>query len=516
MQLILQANHIKKQYGVRTILDFESLQVYEGNKIGIVGLNGAGKTTLLGILSGELDPDEGSVSRKREVAYIRQFEEHDGTLSGGETVKKRITRETARRDTIIFADEPTANLDQDGVRWVQSKLEAAGTVLLISHDRHLLDAVCDRIIEVKDGKLYFYTGNYSDYVEQAELQKDQQLQQFEEFKKKKEQLTSAIQTKDKRVSHQKSKRKNALKKNSSEARLGGHKWAASVKHAEKEAKVLKARLDRLEAVERPRELPKFRINFEKTDPPVSKIIVSSDSFSFAYGDNAIFDKATFAIPNGKKVAITGKNGAGKTTLFRQIQAGDPQIRIAPKLQFGYLHQGLENIDPTKTVLENAMRDSVQERADVYSVLAGLLFTGGDFEKKAAALSGGERIRLSLGMLIVSGCNALMLDEPTNYLDIRSIEAVQRMVKEYPGAVLLVSHDAAFRKAVTDMELLVEGGKVHAIQQETKPAKPSEADRMILELRRTKLASSISSAPSEEKARLEAEYQTVLEELRRFG
>jgi macrolide transport system ATP-binding/permease protein len=124
-----------------------------------------------------------------------------------------------------------------------------------------------------------------------------------------------------------------------------------------------------------------------------------------------------------------------------------------------LHQGLENLDPARTVLENGLRVSIQDRASTYSILAGLLFSGGDFEKKAGVLSGGEKIRLALAMLIASDCNGLMLDEPTNYLDIRSIEAVQTMVKAYPGTVLVVSHDRRFLRETTEMELRIEDGQI---------------------------------------------------------
>jgi macrolide transport system ATP-binding/permease protein len=459
MPLILQAHHIKKQYGIRTILDFESFQVYEGDKIGVVGANGAGKTTLLGILSGEIPPDEGTVSLLRETAYIRQFEEGEATLSGGENVKRRIRRETGKEDSIIFADEPTANLDEDGIRWLRGKLYAAGTVLLISHDRELLDELCTRIVEVKDGKLHFYTGNYSDYQAQAELAREQLVEQHGEYLQKKAQLTAAIQKKSQKAAHQKRQKKEDLKRNPSEARLGGHKRAASIKQQEKEAKVLKARLERLEDVELPRTPPKFRMDFSLTDPPKNKFVLQGSGICFAYGEKVIFEEAAFAIPNGRKVAITGRNGAGKTTLLRMIANRDPQLEIAPRLKMGMLHQGLENLDPARTVLENGLRVSIQDRASTYSILAGLLFSGGDFEKKAGVLSGGEKIRLALAMLIASDCNGLLLDEPTNYLDIRSIEAVQTMVKAYPGTVLVVSHDRRFLRETTEMELRIEGGHI---------------------------------------------------------
>ncbi|MCL2056835.1 MAG: ATP-binding cassette domain-containing protein [Oscillospiraceae bacterium] len=460
MQLILQAVGIKKQYGARTVLAFEKLQVYEGDKIGVVGLNGAGKSTLMGILSGDIAPDEGTVVRNCNVGYIRQFDETDPTLSGGGNTKRRIAQETAVEDSILFADEPTANLDQDGVDWVRAKLTEAKTVLLISHNRDLLDDICTAVIEIKDSGLIFYTGNYSDYEAASKLKAQQLAQKHAEIVRKKEQLLDAVRTKERKVARQRQKKKAQQKKNPSEARLGGAKRAASMKQQEKEAKVLKARIEKLGEVQGPRRQPKFRMDFSLTDPPKNKTVISGEDISFAYGKKVIFDGAALAVPGGAKIALTGRNGSGKTTLLRMIHARDPQLTIAPKLRMGYLFQGLENLDGDKTVLENCLAVSVQDRASAYSILAGLLFTGDDFEKKASVLSGGERIRLSLAMLIASDCNGLMLDEPTNYLDIRSIEAVRDMIKEYPGTVIVVSHDSRFLRETVTSVLRVDGGKIH--------------------------------------------------------
>ena len=540
-EIILTAKNIKKQYGLRTILDFETFAIYEGERVGVVGLNGAGKTTLLHILSGEIPPDEGQVYRLRQSAYIRQFEEREEgeTLSGGENVKKRIQRELSLEDSIVFADEPTANLDKDGVKWLESRMKAARTMMIISHDRQLMDKLCTRMIEVREGKLHFYTGNYTDYVRQKQEEEARIAQQKAELQHIKTQLAKAIEAKERHVSRQKKQKKKDQLKNSSEARLGGYKRAASHQKLEKEAQVMKHRVGRLneqlEKLDTIRKAPKFRMNFSRTNPPEGKIVVQCQNLSFAYGDKIIFNRAEFAVPNGQKIAITGKNGAGKTTLLRLLYQKDAQFTVAPKLKWGYLWQGLENLMDEKTVLENVLAVSVQERAEAYSILAGLLFTGTDFDKKAGVLSGGERIRLSLAMLIASDCNALLLDEPTNYLDIPSVEAVQATIKAYPGTVLIVSHDAYFLQAVADQEWQVESGKIAAgritagkainppaIEVERKaitakasaPEATDPAKRMVLEMRRVQLTAAISAAPAEQKEALEEEYAQVLRDLAR--
>jgi macrolide transport system ATP-binding/permease protein len=537
MRLILQAAGIKKQYGVRTVLDFDGIQIYEGDKIGVVGVNGAGKTTLLGILSGDVQPDEGTVTRRCDVGYIRQFEEDEGdepALSGGENVKKRIQREVGLEDSIVFADEPTANLDADGVKWLRGKLLAAKTVLLISHDRQLLDEVCSRMIEIKDGKLYFYTGNYSDYLEKTEKARERQSLEHAQYERQREQLVRAVQIKERQAARIRRKHKAGLINNSHEMRNVKDAVAAKQKKAEHDKAVLKTRLERLEKVDPPKKPPKFRIDFSLTDPPQNKRVISCGGLSFAYGDKLIFRDAEFVIPGGSKTAVTGKNGSGKTTLLRLIYEGHPAIVKAPRLKLGYFRQGFENLDPRKTVLENVMAVSVQDKASVYSILAGLLFRQDGFYKPAGVLSGGERIRLAVAMLIASDCNALMLDEPTNYLDTSSVEAVQRMIREYPGTVILVSHDRYFVRETTDRELRLDRGSVVSI--ETSPETSSEVsssaktppfpvaasgekrgasdsaanmEKMILDMRRAELAAQITAASPERKEVLERRYAALM-------
>jgi macrolide transport system ATP-binding/permease protein len=458
-EIVLTAANIKKTYGTKTVLDFASFKVYEGEKIGVVGLNGAGKTTLLGVLCGDITPDGGFVSLAKEAGYIRQFGENEARLSGGGNTKRRIQEETGKRDSIIFADEPTSNLDSDGISWVRAKLLAAKTVLLISHDRALLDDICDRIVEVKNGRLNFYTGNYTDYLRQVEEEEQRRAINHGRYLRESERLKQAIGLKERKAAKQKRQRKTDLAKNPSEARLGGHKRAASVKQQERGAAVLKKRLERLEDTPPEGDPPKFRINFDLTDPPRNRLAVYCPELCFSYGEREVFSHAVLEVPCGRKIAVTGKNGAGKTTLLNLIHSRDTRLTLAPKLKTGYMRQCFENISNTATVLENAMADAVQERSSVCSILAGLKFYGDDFTKKAGVLSGGERIRLSLAMLIASGCNALLLDEPTNYLDTLSVEAVEAAVKSYPGTVIFVSHDARFVANAAEAVLQIADGKI---------------------------------------------------------
>ncbi len=493
--LIMEAGNIKKYYSDRLIIEFDSLKIYSGDKIGIVGQNGSGKTTLMNILSGDVEPDEGFVKQHCDIAYIRQFDKEfnlsqsinqeaqfpQKTLSGGEITRIKIANAFSNEHLLVFADEPTANLDYKGIGLLRQKLQMADSLLLISHDRYLLDSLCNKIIEVKDGRLKTYDGNYSFYKERSELELQRMAQEYEEYVSERLKLKEAIID---RRNKSRSIRKAPKRMGNSEARL--HKRSANEKREKVDdaANQLKSRLQRLEVKQKPRELPKIRLDFSMTDPPQNKIVISAESLSFSYGNRTIFDNASFRVCNGMKTALWGENGSGKTTLLNLIARnrtdcndqtdcndhtdgnGDGNgcsqavnIRIVPKARTGYFYQGFENLDHGRSVLENVMMSSVQTQTVVRTILGRLLISGDDVYKNVGVLSGGERIKVSFAKLFVSDANVLMLDEPTNYLDMMSIEALQEVLREYEGTILFVSHDIGFVSAVADKLLVIENHEI---------------------------------------------------------
>jgi macrolide transport system ATP-binding/permease protein len=216
----------------------------------------------------------------------------------------------------------------------------------------------------------------------------------------------------------------------------------------------------MDAKEKPKWIPSIRLDFSLTDPPANKIVLSGDGIDFSYGDNIIFENASFAVKNGARIAICGENGSGKTTLMNLMYRGGEQFYRVPKARIGYFYQGFENIDRGKTVLQNVMGEGVQNETIVRSVLSRLLFGPDDIGKPAGVLSGGERIKLGLAKLLVSRNNILMLDEPTNYLDMPSIETLQNILIDYEGTLLFVSHDREFLNAVCTEILLIQDKKIY--------------------------------------------------------
>lgn len=481
--LLLNAGNIKKYYADRLILDVDDLKIYTGDRIGIVGANGSGKTTLMDILSGCIEPDEGYVKRYCELAYIRQFEkerrgkvegkllkefeldrklQRDG-LSGGERTRLKIVEAFSKDNVLLFADEPTSNLDYKGIELLTQKLDRLDSFVIISHDRSLLDKLCTHILEIRDGKVRMYNGNYTFYRQQYKMDQDRAADEYKKYISEKTALESAIANRAKRA---KKMRKAPKRMGNSEARL--HTRTANEKQEKlhNAANSLVTRLEKLEAKEKPRELPSIKLDFSLTNPPENRFIITCEKLSFNYDTVPVFEDAGFSLYNGVKTALWGENGSGKTTLLNLISEsynniGHSNISIVPKAKIAYFRQGFENLVPQETVLENVMRDSVQQETVARIILARLLIQGDAVYKRVEVLSGGEKIKVAFAKIFVSNANVLLMDEPTNYLDMQSIEALENVLKEYEGTVLFVSHDRAFVNNVADRLLLIKDRRIEA-------------------------------------------------------
>ena len=531
-KILLSANHIVQYFGERKILEFEKLNVYEGDHIGIVGGNGVGKTTLLNILSGELIPDEGSVIREVPVSYFKQFRDRAEQvdlqkcrklgltgklsrehLSGGEMT--RLGLAAMNKDSLLtFADEPTANLDADGVELCCQMLEQCSTLLLISHDRAVLNRLCTRIVEVRDGCLYFYTGNFAAYHEQREQAFKRQEFEYQQYRSEKSRLEKAARQ---RSQASKSVRKAPSRMGNSEARLHKREAGEKMEKLDNARKAILSRLEQLEVKEKPREMAQVRIDFSLTDPPANREIVMGDHITFSYGKKLIFENASFSLPKGSKTALIGPNGAGKTTLMELIWSGATGIRLVPKAKIGYFKQNLDTLDLSKTVLENVMETSVQSEKTMRGILARLLIRREDVFKKVSVLSGGERVKLAFAKLFGSPANLLLLDEPTNFLDMPAIEALQQMVEDYEGTVLFVSHDRTFLEECVTRILRIEDRKLISFdgnltewekkQMESKSEK--KMDKLLLELRLADVISRLSTPNCQNKEELEKEFEQLI-------
>ncbi|MDR2711903.1 MAG: ABC-F type ribosomal protection protein [Clostridiales bacterium] len=531
--LLLEAFGIKKYYGDRLVLDIPELKIISGDRIAVVGVNGAGKTTLLDILSGDLPPDEGYCKRYCEISYIRQFSEEKAeakqqivsefllsgkterkTLSGGEQTRVKISNALSKNNLLLLADEPTSNLDYEGIELLRQKLSRLESLVLISHDRGLLDRLCQKTIEIKDGKIEEYKGNFSFYRRQSQQKHDQAVFEYLQYTSEKSRLKGAIRGAQSRAAAVK---KAPKRMGNSEARLHRRSATESEEKLHNSAKAIKSRLEQLEVKEKPRETPKIKLDFSLTQPPQNKIVISGKDLCFGYNENLIFHQASFEVPNRSKIAVIGGNGTGKTTLLNLIFQNSEGISKVPKVKIGYFYQGFENLDFNKTIWENAIAGSVQNPNIVRLTLARLLFRGDDIAKKAAVLSGGEKVKLSLAKLLVSEANTLLLDEPTNYLDIDSTLAMQALLADYEGTLLFVSHDKEFVKAIADKLLIIQDqglvmfeGNLDDYEKRNNgfAASANDTGKLLLKTRLSRIISDMSLAGADKDA-LEQEYEETL-------
>ncbi|WP_214480533.1 ribosomal protection-like ABC-F family protein [Bacillus sp. SM2101] len=531
--LLLDANQIEKSYGDRTILNIQQLQVFNGEKIGVVGKNGEGKSTLLKILVEQLEPDSGIVNVYCPIAYIPQLEdlevsdipqklnghwripkERKQFLSGGEETRKKIASALSANAKLIIADEPTSHLDVEGIEQFERELKAfAGSVIIISHDQQLLNQVCTTIWELDKGKVHCYDGNYEAYVEQKKHLKDRQQFEYEQYVKEKQRLEQAAVEKSQKS---KSLKKAPSRMGNSEARL--HKRSVGQKKAklDKGVHALRSRIDQLEKKEKPKQEEDITFDISQFKKIHSKRAIAFNEVSVKMGNRLLFSDLNGAIKPGARVAIIGRNGVGKTTLLNMIATRHEDISIAKPASIGYFHQKLESLDEHKTILENVKESSHYSEQFIRTVLSRLRFKRENVHNKVSMLSGGERVKTELVKVFLGDYNVLLLDEPTNYLDLQTKEALQMVLTSYPGTILFVTHDRYFvqelathilqiehdKGVLKDIDLLESNDSVEQQQEET--------NLLAVEMELTEVLSRLSLITNEdEKQMLEARFSNLL-------
>lgn len=486
--MLLRANGITQDYGEQRVLDNVDISIYDGDRIGLVGENGAGKSTLMAILAGSIKPDEGYVSVCCPIAYVEQFgsggdedaapgevasrfnvqESREG-LSGGECTRRRIARALGANPRLIMLDEPTTDLDAQGINELMRELEGfRGAMLLISHDRTLLDKQCTAIAELEDGHITLYQGGYSEYA--AEKQRRREYQQFEydEYRKERARLSAAIDARQRRASRS----KLPSRMGNSEARLHKRSATETEEKLHDAANALKSRLEKLERKDRPRDLPAISMQLGASGDVVSRRALEVKHLRLNVPGRTLANDVTFNLPTGSKTALVGANGCGKSTLIKHIIDGAHGIRISPGIKIGYFSQtGESTLDMDASVLENAMEQSTLPQGVARTVLNNLMLGAEDVFKPVKVLSGGERVKTALARLLLSDSNMLILDEPTNHLDIYSLEALENVLKDYAGTLLLVSHDRRFIGNVAERMLIMKNGKIAEFE-----GTPDEYDR----------------------------------------
>nr|HPJ02460.1 ABC-F family ATP-binding cassette domain-containing protein [Candidatus Limiplasma sp.] len=348
------------------------------------------------------------------------------TLSGGERTRLSLAKLLLQKPDVLLMDEPTNHLDLNAIEWLQNYLtEYKGTLLLISHDRYFLDHVCNTMGEILGGRLYKYTGNYTQYMEKRTADFDARVKAFNLQQKEIEREKTII------------------------ARYRSFNREKSIRAAESRQK----RLDKIERLEKPQEEHHVRFTFDARRR-MGNDALDVKGLSKKFGGKTVFKDITFKLRAGDRVALIGSNGVGKTTLFKILNRKEAPdtgtVRFGTNVDIGYYDQHQQDLTLTNTVLEEVWRTfPSMEQSRVRTALGQFLFTGDDVFSKIGSLSGGERGRVALTKLMLRKDNFLLLDEPTNHLDMDSCEVLEDALDDFPGVIFAISHDRYFVNRFAD-------------------------------------------------------------------
>lgn len=452
-----------------------TFNINAGDRVGVVGANGAGKSTLFKILAGDLSQDDGDIffDKYASLGYLKQrdhfpdggtvqeeinnaatpaekarFEDRHGytyekgtkgilrslaftddyldksvnTLSGGERTRLALAALLLKEPDILLLDEPTNHLDIGTLKWLEGYLRNyKGTLVIISHDRYFLDKVVTRIFEVENRKLTSYEGNYTTYKEKKRIRYEEDLRHYE------------------KVQEEIARQEEIIR------RFKQHNTEHLVKRAQSREK----RLAMMDVPDKPEFFKeKLRIRFDEKLQSGTDVLYTEDlAMSFGTGESRrqLFSNVNMDIKKGDRICMVGPNGVGKTTLLKillgELKADSGYIRLGQNVMPGYYDQEQKLLDPEKTALDEIHSTYVKyTQEELRGMLGRLGFRGDDVFRKVKDMAGGEKAKLSLLKLMMTGANLLIMDEPTNHLDIAAKEVFEEALLDFPGTLLIVSHD----------------------------------------------------------------------------
>lgn len=522
----IELNKIKKNYGLRNVLDGFSLQLKTGERVALIGQNGSGKSTILKIIAKQESIDSGTINirsgakigilnqiyenEKEDISvedflyksfeeilkiekklnkletqmsteantdnleklineygrtqerflliggyetqekfnkicsrfYINKdlLEQNYNILSGGEKTRVNLAKLLLTQPDILLLDEPTNHLDIHSLEFLEELiLKYKGTVLIVSHDRYFLDKVINKTVLLEDGKENIYYGNYSYFLKEDERRA---LAQFENYKNQQKQIE---------------KMKESITTLRKFGDLAGNEMFF------KRAKNIEKRLEKMEIIDRV-DLNKKALDLKfniknRSGNDVLKI----ENLEKRFDQKIIFKDANLNLNYGEKVALIGENGSGKSTLIKIILGQDinfdGKLKLGTAIKFGYISQNIIFEDNDKTVLDYFLEGNNFSETEARNKLARYGFRKENVFKRVGKLSGGEKVRIILMKLIQKDINFLILDEPTNHIDIDTREILEETLKEYKGTVLFVSHDRFFINAIANRVLNIENHKI---------------------------------------------------------
>ena len=470
---VLKFNQVIKSYLNKDIITIEQLVISQNQRIGIIGRNGQGKSTLLNLLSGVIEPDRGEIQRSIDFQYYRQiaevdeqgYEQMDPELlarlqvpqhetkhfSGGEEARFRLAEIFSGYEMGLLLDEPTTHLDAEGVDFLIEELRYYyGTLVVVSHDRKLLNELVDTIWEVENGNITVYEGNYNAYLEQKNLHRLEQQRAYEQFIKEKGRLEQAAQKKQEQAQKMANVSKKQQKKNIKPNRLDSTKQKDTVqKAAHKTAKAIEKRMDQLQVVDPLQKEKNIQFPVAKELELHNKFPIMGSDVTIQKGERLLLEKVDFQFPLGKRIGLVGPNGSGKSSLLQHILESGEGVTLSPKVVFSLYKQMAYKFSKEQSLLEYLAENSDYPEPTLRAILSNLGFSQLEITKSITKLSGGEATRLAIAKLFSTPSNVLILDEPTNFIDLQTMEALETLMKHYPGTILFTSHDDYFMSEVAE-------------------------------------------------------------------
>lgn len=497
----INISKVCKSFGFDLVLNNIDITVQKGEKVGLIGTNGSGKSTILKIIAGQESIDSGSLSIRNNISigYLSQIpEEKDiivkdyinsafkeiielkekleryedklltedykvitkymnlqekfislggyeyetkiqkilpvfniteeilnrnfNTLSGGEKTIISLIRLLLQEPDVLLLDEPTNHLDINKMIWLEKTLKNyKGTIILVSHDRYFMDNVINKVYLLTKRGIEVYHGNYSYYIKESE---NRLLLELKNYKDQQKQITAM---------------ENSIKRLKEYGRLCGPSGGEIFF---RRAASIEKRLEKLEKLDKPEDKKKLNITFDM-DSRSGKDVLTINNLYLSYGTKEIFNNLNLSIKYQDRLCLVGDNGVGKSTLIKEILKGNNSIKLGSNIKIGYIPQEIEFEDINLSVLEEARKYFIGPEQYLRSALFKYLFAGENIYKKIKYLSGGEKVRLKIFCLIQDSYNFLILDEPTNHIDIDTREMLEESLMEFTGTILFVSHDRYF-------------------------------------------------------------------------
>lgn len=497
----INISKVSKSFGFDIVLNNIDITIQKGEKVALIGANGCGKSTILKIIAGKESIDSGTLSIRNNISigYLSQIPEENNilvkdyiniafkeilelkekltkyeeklltddckiitkyinmqekfssiggyeyetkiqkilpvfnitsemlernynTLSGGEKTIISLIRLLLQEPDILLLDEPTNHLDINRMIWLEKTLKNyKGTIVLVSHDRYFLDNIANKIYLLTKRGIEVYHGNYSYYIKESERRLLIELKDYKDQQKQIEKM------------------KESIKKLKEYGKLCGPSGGEIFF---RRAASIEKRLEKLEKLDKPEEKKKLNISFD-IGTRSGKDVLTINNLNLSYSTKEIFKELNLSIQYQDRLCLVGDNGVGKSTLIKEILKGNNNIKLGSNVKIGYIPQEIDFDNINISVLEEARKYFIGPEQNLRSALFKYLFAGENIHKKIKYLSGGEKVRLKLFCLIQDSYNFLILDEPTNHIDIDTREMLEESLKEYNGTILFVSHDRYF-------------------------------------------------------------------------